>query len=308
MLKYPRPTREANPVLAREVRTRMRGWRSVLVLIGHIGLLSLVGYGFFYLANRAPGVSVGPQVGPALYTLLAMMELFMVIFITPALTSGAISGERERRTLELILVTPLSSLEIVLGKLWSATGFMLLLVVTAMPLLSTVFLFGGMSPGQFFLTYAVFLMSALTYGSMGILASTVFRNTRAATVAAYGGILIALLGPIAILVMLEAQPGPMKIGGLSLLAAYFNPFVAMVSVLTGEWARNVMIGAPLGTIPAILTRWSPWVYHFALEMILIVMLLALSARLLATEGGRLRIRRREISLPRADAICSEQRE
>lgn len=307
MFELPLLIREANPVLAREARIRMRGWRSVFVLTGHLGLLGLAAFGFYYLTTQVPGFSSGTQVGPGLYTLLAIMELFLVIFISPALTSGAISGERERSTLDLTLVTSLSSMEIILGKLLSALGFMLLMVVSAMPLFSIVFLLGGISLDQFILTFAVLFMSALTYGSIGLLASSLFRSTRAATVASYAGILLTLLAPVALLILLEVQPGPVKIGWGSLLVMYLNPFGAMASVLTGDWVRNALISAPLGTpIVPLLTRWAPWVYHFVLEIIVIVLLLALSARLLAAQRGGIRRRRKETPLPQPGALGSEQ--
>ena len=47
-----------------------------------------------------------------------MLETLQVVFLAPALTAGAISLEREKQTLDLLVVTPISSLAIVIGKLF----------------------------------------------------------------------------------------------------------------------------------------------------------------------------------------------
>ena len=50
------------------------------------------------------------------------LELGLICLLAPALTADLISGERERSTLDLLLVTPLSRLQIVVGKLVAALG------------------------------------------------------------------------------------------------------------------------------------------------------------------------------------------
>jgi len=67
--------------------------------------------------------------------------------VVPGLTSGAISGERERQTLDVLLVTPLSPGEIVVSKLLATSAFITLLVVATLPLYILAFSYGG-SPWQ----------------------------------------------------------------------------------------------------------------------------------------------------------------
>ena len=56
---------------------------------------------------------------------------FLLMFIMPALTTGSISGERERRTLELLFTTQMPPGDIVMGKLFSALSQLLVLVVSS---------------------------------------------------------------------------------------------------------------------------------------------------------------------------------
>ena len=56
-----------------------------------------------------------------LYEFVTSMEFILLMFIVPAVTASAISGERERQTLDLMLTTRMSAGQIVTGKLLSAS-------------------------------------------------------------------------------------------------------------------------------------------------------------------------------------------
>ncbi|MBK8024641.1 MAG: hypothetical protein IPK19_25260 [Chloroflexi bacterium] len=55
------------------------------------------------------------------------IELILILFIAPAFTAGAITGERERQTYDLLQTTLLSKATFVIGKLESALGYIVLL-------------------------------------------------------------------------------------------------------------------------------------------------------------------------------------
>jgi len=109
-----------NPIVAKEYRSRMRTWRSPLALITYIVLLGGLGWAVFSaisysIANNQGG---GPyNYGESLFIYLVIFQMLMLAFITPALTAGAISGERERQTIDLLFVTPLRPFSIIWGKL-----------------------------------------------------------------------------------------------------------------------------------------------------------------------------------------------
>ena len=70
------------------------------------------------------------------------------MFLAPAFTSGAISLEREKQTLDMLAATPISSLAIVVGKLFSALAYVFLLIAASIPLTAIVFVFGGVGAGR----------------------------------------------------------------------------------------------------------------------------------------------------------------
>ncbi|NOZ28845.1 MAG: ABC transporter permease [Chloroflexi bacterium] len=188
-----------NPVIIKELRARMRGARAFVILTGFLLLLGLFLYGLYqalvsgqrYWGGGAP---LGAMIGRSLFISLALFELFVVCFITPALTSGAISGERERKTLDILLVTPLSPWSILWGKLVASLSYVLLLILAAVPMASLIFLFGGVTLADMLRALAILLLCALTFGVLGLFFSVWLRRSGRAMVASYVILLLLAVG------------------------------------------------------------------------------------------------------------------
>jgi len=159
-----------NAVLEKELVTRMRGWRSSLVLTSYMAILGIIAAAFL-VQNSGPTTGQSSQLGIQLFQALSIFQLFLILFVIPASTAGAISGERQRQTWDLLLVTRLSSLAITWGKLCAGLAFGLLLVLASLPLFSLVFLFGGVAPDDVFHTYVVFLVTILFLGVISLFVS-----------------------------------------------------------------------------------------------------------------------------------------
>jgi ABC-type transport system involved in multi-copper enzyme maturation permease subunit len=114
----------------------------------------------------------------AITTLLTIVTLILA----PASTAGAISLEREKQTLDLLVTTPISSLAIVLGKLLSALTWIFLLLLASIPIVSLVFTFGGVAPEDVVRAYVVLFVTALCFGAMGLFVSALVKRTQAATI------------------------------------------------------------------------------------------------------------------------------
>ena len=74
------------------------------------------------------------------------LQTLMIAILAPASTAGTISGERERQTLDLLAVTPISSVAIVVGKLLSALTWVFVLITASIPVAALVFVYGGVAP------------------------------------------------------------------------------------------------------------------------------------------------------------------
>jgi ABC-type transport system involved in multi-copper enzyme maturation permease subunit len=105
--------------------------------------------------------------GAAAFQILAPLELAVAMPFSALLVASAVSLEKDRKTLDLLLLTNLSNSELVLGKLFAGMLSVVVVVVAAWPLLMIVSLLGGVSSGQIFRVQAVTLVSALAAGSLG---------------------------------------------------------------------------------------------------------------------------------------------
>ena len=181
-----------NPVVTKELRGRMRGTRTYWLLFGYLLVLSLILF-FSYLgwaaqhssAMEVGGSEAGFTVGRTFFKTLFYSQAVMMALITPALTAGAISVEREQRTFELLRGSVLRPGAIVWGKLLSSVSFVALLLTSSLPLLSLCFLLGGVSPGEVFFAYLLLIGDAFLFGAIGLCWSAFAANTATATVLSY---------------------------------------------------------------------------------------------------------------------------
>lgn len=129
-----------------------------------------------------------------IYEFVTVVEFIMLMFIMPAITSGTISGERERQTLDLMLTTEMKTWEIVVGKLAAAFVNMFLVVVSSFPLVAVVFVYGGITGKDMLLMLICLVVSALFSGSLGICCSSLFKRSTVSTVAAYAVLALTVVG------------------------------------------------------------------------------------------------------------------
>jgi ABC-type transport system involved in multi-copper enzyme maturation permease subunit len=228
-----------NPIVAKEYRSRMRTWRSPLAMTVYIVLLGALGWVIFAGLSGGGGLfgllGSGGNYGQTLFTFLILFQVALLGFITPALTAGAISGERERQTIDLLFVTPLPPFSILWGKLLASMSFVVLLLTLSVPIFSLVFLFGGIELDQMLYGFLVTGVTALTLGFLGIAFSTLFRRTLAATVAAYGAAFVLLVGSPAygLLFPVDADPLATTIPAPPAVTL-LSPVVPLLNIATSQ--------------------------------------------------------------------------
>ncbi len=211
----------------KELRGRMRGRRAFIILT--IYLLLLGGFALMVETVIEAGMSSGfggtsafasAAIGQGIFAALFFLMTLQVVFLASSSTSGAISLEREKQTLELLITTPISSLAIVIGKLLSALVYVFLLIAASVPLMAVVFVYGGVGPEDVLRGYIVLFATALGLGSFGLLCSSLVKRTTAATAITIFGVLAITVGTVFILVFWQAmasfdnngnrRPGPVR--------------------------------------------------------------------------------------------------
>ena len=230
-----------NPVMEKEFRLRMRTIRSPLALMFYVLAIGVLALGFIYMEvqARVPR-GLTPEDSRFLFYFLSGAQLVLISFMTPGLTAGVISGEREKQTLNILLTTQLSSSTIVLSKLFSSISFMLLVVFATLPVYSIVFLFGGISPGQLAAVFAFYVLVMVTLGSLGVLFSTLYKKTVVSVILTYG-VTMFLYGftGLAAIFVYEVFRGARFVSGFLL---GFNPLAAMISIFEPDFGKEFFSG------------------------------------------------------------------
>ncbi|NGP44275.1 ABC transporter permease subunit [Bacillaceae bacterium SIJ1] len=175
-----------NPVLQKELKLRFRSGKSAIGMGLYTGILSLSMLSILALMNEGQSSLVyQPDNGRVLFVMMSMFQLGLILFVVPALTAGVISGERERQTLQMLLVTNQSSMSIVIGKLFASLAYMILLVLSTAPIYAIIFLYGGLSLGEVAQTFLMYLFIMLTIGAVGLAVSALIRRTIVAIITTY---------------------------------------------------------------------------------------------------------------------------
>jgi ABC-type transport system involved in multi-copper enzyme maturation permease subunit len=233
-------------IMVKELRSRMRGRRAFVVLTVYLGLLALITYGVYIIVSPAARDGFGfgggtanasALIGQSIFTVLSIFQLILVSFIAPAFTSGQISLEREKQTLDLLISTPMRPGAIVIGKLLAALAFVALMIVAAIPITAIVLMYGGASVDDVVRQQVVLLATALVLGAIGLFFSALLKRTQAATVLTYITLLGLTLGTLMLFVFWsiflaqnEEGFGPPDRAPEHLM--WVNPGVAMLDVVS----------------------------------------------------------------------------
>lgn len=203
---------ELNPLLVKELRGHMRGARAFVVLTVYLLVLSCFTSVIYYAySTDAGGPGGGPPMaylGRGIFATVVLLQIFTVTFISPAFTAGAISGERERKTYELLRTTLLPARKVIFGKLAAALTYVLLLILAAVPLQSLAFVLGGVVVEELALALAILLVTAIAFAAIGLFFSSLVRTTRASTGLTYAATLLTMIGLPMLLLIAVAVAEP----------------------------------------------------------------------------------------------------
>jgi ABC-type transport system involved in multi-copper enzyme maturation permease subunit len=203
----------------------------------------------------------GAVIGLTIFSTVVFAQLSLLLFLAPVFSSGAITIEREQRTLPALLTTLLTPFQIWWGKFISSILFVLLLIFVALPVLALSFAFGGVGPREVFMATLSTLIALTTVSLIGLFWSSVFRRSVHATAVSYATV-IALTVVTTILfstAMFRATGARDHIATWRKLALYFNPYalvvfgLAPVDALYPEWVRSVCCFAGMSLLAAYLT-------------------------------------------------------
>ncbi len=215
------------PIFTREVLTAPRQLRHYLVRAGYVGLFFVL----MYTAGQATfgwqevrNISDFARFGSLLFQIFSLLQLTSAIFFSMLFAAGNVAQEKDRHTLVLLLMTDLRDREIVLGKLLSSLLLVGVLLATSLPVFVLVHMLGGVDLQQIGWSFAICVAAAYLAGSWGVLVAF-WREKTFQTLA------IAVVGSMLYLGLVEAVRVAAGSATVGPVAAWLNPYRAMLAVL-----------------------------------------------------------------------------
>lgn len=197
------------------------------------GLLLLMCTAWLRVTGTQIILNVGDMArfGTILFQILAVLQLALVIFFAALGAAGNVCQEKDRRTLILLLLTRMSNVELVLGKLSASLLGIVVLLVAALPVFMMTTLFGGVSFLQVLQVFAVTVAAVLLAGSLGC----TLGFWREKTFQTLSMTVLALVMWLAVWEGVHAGLGTMSLGGRDghAWATIFSPFRAVVAAAHG---------------------------------------------------------------------------
>ena len=185
----------ANPIVIRVVQMASKRPAHLWVRAGY--LLALL---FVMLAAQVAQPTAGGSLGAMakassrVFEYISILQLVMICLLAPVFTAGAISQEKDAETFNVLLTTPLTNAQIVLGSMLSRLFFVIALLVAGLPVFGITMLYGGVTAEQIFLSFGVAACTALVMGSLAILISVVRVGTRSTVFSFYLAVALYMIG------------------------------------------------------------------------------------------------------------------
>ncbi|MDW8052819.1 MAG: ABC transporter permease subunit [Armatimonadota bacterium] len=229
----------ANPVIGRELRVRVRLRRGYLLQAAYLAFMVLiVALAYQSVVGDANNLRNPFDLQNALvefYRIVLGTLIALVVLIAPALTANALTLERERKTIELLLATPLTARQLLTGKLVGSFAFVILLLALTMPVSAVCVLMGGTSFGDLIRAYVIVAFSTATLCAIALFTSVYARNSTLAVLWSYGRVGAFLLFTMVLVALQDMYGRSAGSGaGVRLLfpVALFNPFAALFAADT----------------------------------------------------------------------------
>lgn len=251
-------------VLVRDIRSRMRGGRGFWMMFGFVmcfGLCAVIALPALMEGLRwsgAPTLATMERIGRDFFMILAVTQFVLVTLLGPALTCGAITMERQQQTLELLQVSRLSGLDVMLGKLWAAGSFLLMLLLCTLPVASLAFMFGGVSIQQVLTAYLFTAVAGGFFAALGLFWSTYAKNTSAATGLAVGSDFAILGGPLLVVGIAAVSGSSMSEPTLTDCALRGGAVAWLTTGVLGYFVGRQLWGRRRAVLGALLGYLVPW--------------------------------------------------
>ncbi|HEY1686263.1 MAG TPA: ABC transporter permease subunit [Tepidisphaeraceae bacterium] len=183
----------ANPLFLRVLFTSGKRQRDLIIRCAYLGLL--IAIVFLTLLNLG-GTSLDQLAGASaqLFVEMSYAQLALIALLAPIFTAAAITQEQDAQTYDVLLCTPMSNTQIVVGSLFSRIFFLIALLISGVPVFAITQIFGGVAVNSIFLSFAIAAATAMITGSFALTVATFRVGNRRPVFGFYFVLLIYLLG------------------------------------------------------------------------------------------------------------------
>ncbi len=227
----------ANPILLRVIENGGKRRRDLFIRCAYLGIL--VVFVTISLLSSSAGADLAKLANTSydIFQKMSYLQLVLVALIAPVFTAGAITQERDNQNYDILLSTPLTNGQIVLGSLLSRMFFVIALLVSGIPVFAVTQIFGGVAISAIVRSFAVAAATAFVTGALAMAIATLKVGTRRTIFGFYlfivtylaAGVLLGRLDSFKIALV----DGAGKFSDLSSTSwlTGINPFLALRSIL-----------------------------------------------------------------------------
>ncbi len=246
----------ANPILLRVVQMNGKRRRDLFIRCAYLGLL--IGVVIFFISgNNTGNLSELAKTSATVFQNLSYCQLGLVALLAPIFTAGAITQESDSQTYDILLTTPLSNGQIVLGSLLSRLFFVIALLISGMPIFSITQIFGGVAISAIVQSFFIAAATAFITGAVAMAIAVLKVGTRRTIFSFYMFIVVYLVGTF----MLDQIPffrvsvvNPATNATVSFTTSWLtglNPFLALRTI----FHEKEYMPPGLGDLPKDLQHW-----------------------------------------------------
>lgn len=283
----------ANPILLRVVTAAGKRKRDLVTRSLYLGLLIAVAIWSFATSGSA-GSSLSldalTAASESIFHNMSFLQLALVALLAPIFTAGAITQEKDSQTYDILLATPLTNGQIVLGSLMSRMFFIFALLLSGIPIFSITQIFGGVAIGSIVVAVFIAAATAMVTGALATAIATFKVGTRRTIFSFYMLVVIYLVG-LYLLDRLEyfhvplLDPATGKVSGEVSQTSWLtglHPFLALQTLFPGYRSPDIT------SLPANLRGWPLGWYFTSPQTFYPTFMFALSAVLVLPAIGLLR--------------------
>lgn len=232
-----------NTVLRNESKIAVRSIKFTLMIFAYIAVLSIAVMIYYNSVNEeifSNGLYL--ESSKLFYVVMALGQAVLLLFIVPALSSTAICSEREKQTLDILLSSKLTPLQIIIGKVSASSLRVIILIISTMPLYAIGAIIGVVKISNILALIIFFIVNTIFVSSIGVFVSTYIKTSKVSTALSYALVLFIYIGIIvitwAILMItvykMNMSGNPVTTVPKASPIVYLSPVVGFVSLLLNQ--------------------------------------------------------------------------